>query len=428
MSDSSAWEAAIRRREPEVKAFAWLDLSRARRLSAAAPPGRLNGAWVGIKDIVDTAGIPSERGSALFRGRVPAVSAKLVSRIEAAGGVVVGKTVTAELASATPGPTTNPWDPTRTPGGSSMGSAAAVAAGMVPLAVGTQTAGSVIRPAAYCGVVGFKPTAGTVPMDGVMVLSQTLDHVGAFAATVAGAAELASVMAGTELGPELPRRPPRYGVYLSPEWDQLEPAARHSLGLVVRRLQAAGATVEQALPPDGFAEALPVHRRISLVEKAANLGPAVAQAPELVSSSFRRGLAEGEATSAADYRAALAERERLVEAVAAWAARYDAILCPAAMGEAPDLITTGDPRPCTRWTLVGAPTITIPVGRGPAGLPLGLQLAAAPGHDRVLTGAAAWAEGVVVPDESVGAAPSFGADLGDGNEVEFMAPLPDAPA
>jgi Asp-tRNA(Asn)/Glu-tRNA(Gln) amidotransferase A subunit family amidase len=390
------WEAAIRSLEPVVKAFAWIDLERARKLSADAPSGRLSGAWVGIKDIVDTAAIPTERGCALFRGRVPATSATLVARIEAAGGVVVGKTVTAELASAMPGPTTNPWDSTRTPGGSSMGSAAAVAAGMVPLAIGTQTAGSVIRPAAYCGVVGFKPTAGTVSLQGVMVLSETVDAVGAFASTVAGAAELVSVMAAIDLSPDPPRHAPRYGIYRSPEWHRLEAAAVDNLDRAVAMLQAAGGTVDEAVAPAGFDDAIPIHRRIRDVEANRNLGSDVARAPELVSASFRRGLAAGEGTSEADYRAAIAERERLVAAAARWAAGYDAILSPPATGEAPVLTTTGDPSFCTRWSLVGAPAITIPSGRGPAGLPLGLQLCGAPGSDRQLLGAAAWAEAALV--------------------------------
>jgi Asp-tRNA(Asn)/Glu-tRNA(Gln) amidotransferase A subunit family amidase len=394
------WEAAIRSLEPVVKAFAWIDLERARRLSADAPPGRLSGGWVGIKDIVDTAGIPTERGCALFRGRVPATSATVVARIEAAGGIVVGKTVTAELASAKPGPTTNPWDSTRTPGGSSMGSAAAVAAGMVPLAIGTQTAGSVIRPAAYCGVVGFKPSAGTVPMEGVMLLSETLDTVGACAPTVADAAELMSVMAAIDLSPEPPRRAPRYGLYRSPEWHWLEAAARDNLDRAVAVLRAAGATVDEAVAPAGFDDAIPIHRRIRDVEANRNLGSDVARAPELVSASFRRGLAAGEGTSPADYRAAIAERERLVAAATRWAAGYDTILSPPAAGEAPDLTTTGDPSFCTRWSLVGAPAITIPSGRGPAGLPLGLQLCGAPGSDRQLLGAADWAEAALAESRS----------------------------
>ena len=388
----AAWAAAIREREAAVRAFAWLDLERAQRSTAAAPPGPLLGWWVGIKDVIDTAGIPTERGSALFRGRVPSCSATAVSRIEAAGGVVAAKTVTAELASATPGPTTNPWDPTRTPGGSSMGSAAAVAAGMLPLAIGTQTAGSIIRPAAFCGVVGFKPSLGTIPRDGVMTLSETLDQLGSFATTVAAAAELCSVMADMELRPRSSSRPPHFGVYRSPEWPELQPAARDNFDLTIERLRSAGATVEEGAGPPGFHSAHPVQRRIMVFETARNLGPDVASAPELVSDVFRRTIANGERLPEPEYRAALAERERLIEAVAVWAGQYDGILCPSTLGEAPGLATTGDPRPCFRWTLVGSPAVTLPSGTGPAGLPLGLQICAAPGSDRALVDAAAWVE------------------------------------
>jgi Asp-tRNA(Asn)/Glu-tRNA(Gln) amidotransferase A subunit family amidase len=273
-----------------------------------------------------------------------------------------------------------------------MGSAAAVAAGMLPLAIGTQTAGSVIRPAAYCGVVGFKPSAGTIPMEGVMILSHTLDQPGSLATTVAAAAGLASVMADADLSPDPPHHAPRFGLYRSPEWETAEPAARETLERAVAILRSGGATIEEAAPPAGFDASLVVHRRIMVVEAATNLGPEVARAPHLVSESFRNGVAAGEATPPADYEAALAERERLLTAVTSWTAPYAAVLSLPAMGEAPDLATTGDPRPCTRWSLVGAPAITIPVGRGPAGLPLGLQLCGAPGSDRVLCGAAQWAE------------------------------------
>jgi Asp-tRNA(Asn)/Glu-tRNA(Gln) amidotransferase A subunit family amidase len=388
----AAWAAAIRDREATVRAFTWLDLERALRSSETAPPGPLRGWWVGIKDVIDTAGVPTERGCALFRGRVPDRSATVVTRIEAAGGVVAGKTVTAELASATPGPTTNPWDPSRTPGGSSMGSAAAVAAGMLPLAVGTQTAGSVIRPAAFCGVVGFKPSAGTIPRDGVMTLSETLDQLGGFATTVAAAAQLCSAMADTDLRPRALDRTPRFGIYRSPEWPELQPAARDSFDRTIDWLRSAGATIEDAAAPPGFDTAHQVQRHLMTFEAARNLGSEVARAPELVSDSFRRTVANGERLPEADYRAALAERERLIEAVAGWAGRYDAILSPPTLGEAPGLTTTGDPRLCFRWTLVGSPALTLPSGTGPAGLPLGLQIAAAPGSDRVLVDAAAWVE------------------------------------
>ena len=388
----AAWAAAIREREAAVRAFAWLDVERAQRASAVAPPGPLRGQWVGIKDVIDTAGIPTERGSALFRGRIPDRSATAVARIETAGGVVAGKTVTAELALSAPGPTTNPCDHSRTPGGSSMGSAAAVAAGMLPLATGTQTAGSIIRPAAFCGVVGFKPSLGTIPSDGVMRLSDTLDQLGGFATTVAAVAELCSVMADSDLRPRSSGRPPRFGIYRSPEWPDLQPAARDHFELTIERLSSAGATIEEAFAPPGFDSAHPVQRHIMIFEAARNLGPDVARAPELVSDAFRRTITNGERLPEPDYRAALTERKRLIEAVAGWAAQYDGVLCPPTLGEAPGVATTGDPRPCFRWTLVGSPALTLPAGTGPAGLPLGLQICAAPGSDRALLDAAAWVE------------------------------------
>jgi Asp-tRNA(Asn)/Glu-tRNA(Gln) amidotransferase A subunit family amidase len=393
MTDQTfAWAAAIREREAVVRAFAWVDLERARHASAAAPPGPLRGRWVGIKDVIDTAGIPTERGSALFRGRVPERSATLVTRIEAAGGVVAGKTVTAELALFTPGPTTNSWDPTRTPGGSSMGSAAAVAAGMLPLATGTQTSGSIIRPAAFCGVVGFKPSFGMIPRDGVMLLSDTLDHLGGFATTVADVAELCSVMAGSDLRPRPLNHPPRLGVYRSPEWPELEPAAREQFDLTIERLDAAGATIEEAAAPRGFDAALLVQRNIMVFETARNRGADVARAPELVSDGFRRTVANGQRLPEREYLAALADRERLIVSVIEWAGRYDGILNPPALGQAPGLETTGDPRLCVRWTLVGAPAVSLPSGAGPAGLPLGLQVCGPPGSDRALMDTAAWVE------------------------------------
>lgn len=375
-----------------MRAFVWLDVERAQRASAAIRAGPLGGQWVGIKDVIDTAGIPTERGSPLFRGRVPDRSATAVSRIELAGGVVAGKTVTAELASSAPGPTTNPWDPSRTPGGSSMGSAAAVAAGMLPLAIGTQTAGSIIRPAAFCGVVGFKPTLGTIPRDGVMTLSETLDQLGGFASTVAAVADLCSIMADSDLSPHLPVRPPRFAVYRSPEWLEVQPAARDHFDLTVERLRSAGATIEDGTAPPGFDAASWVQRNIMVYEAARSLGPDVARAPELVSDAFRGAIAHGDGLSVREYRAALAERERLIETVAGWAGQYDGVLSPPTLGEAPGVATTGDPRPCFRWTLVGSPAITLPAGTGPSGLPLGLQICAAPGRDRALMQAATWVE------------------------------------
>jgi Asp-tRNA(Asn)/Glu-tRNA(Gln) amidotransferase A subunit family amidase len=428
--------------EPWLHAFAWLDADRTRRLAAEADGRRqairergggwplLHGVPIGVKDIIDTAGVPTEHGSALFRGRVPERSAAVVEALERAGALVFGKTVTAELAFFHPGPTVNPWNPARTPGGSSMGSAAAVAAGLVPGAVGTQTNGSVIRPAAFCGVVGFKPTAGRLSRAGMLTFSQTLDQVGGFARTVEGAARLAAAMAGEPLeawwagpypgaasgaagaagrrqeaaaGAAAGRAPaPRFAAVRTGEWERAEPAMQARFEADLAALAAAGAVVEwpeDGRPrggecerlPAGLDDALPVHRTIMAFEAAQALGPVVAERPNVVSDVLRAFLAEGARIPAAVYQAALRERERLVGVFASWAAPLDAVLTPPAVGEAPGPETTGDPRFCTRWTLVGAPALVLPTGLGPVGLPLGLQLVGAPGADRRLLAAAAWA-------------------------------------
>ena len=264
---------------------------------------------------------------------------------------------------------------------------------MAPLAVGTQTAGSVIRPAAFCGVVGYKPSVGLIPRDGVMVLSQTLDTLGGFAQTVAEVATLCSVMAGRDISPFAAAGQLRFLVYRSPHWNEIDAGARANFDAVLGRLSDEGAAVQEPEPPAGFDDALlNVHRPIQLYETARNMSGEVERAPDLVSATFRRSLALGASISAADYGAALAERSRLIEALSAWVGDGHVILTPPAFGEAPALETTGDPRLCARWTLVGAPAITVPSGLGASGLPLGVQLCAAPGRDRALLGAAAWVE------------------------------------
>src|SRR5262249_46097169 len=202
-------------------------------------------------------------------------------------------------------------------------------------------------------------------------LSETLDQLGGFATTVAAAADLCSVMADSDLRPRSPGRPPHFGVYRSPEWPELQPAAMDNFDLTINRLRPAGATIEEAAAPPGFDSAHPVQRNIMVFEAARNLGPDVARAPELVSDTFRRTIANGERLPEADYRAALGERERLIEAVAEWAGRFDGILCPPTLGEAPGLATTGDPRPCFRWTLVGSPAGALPSRTRPGGAAAG---------------------------------------------------------
>lgn len=347
-----------------------------------------------MKDIFDTAAIPTENGSALFAGRVPDRSAAAVRAAEDAGAIVIGKTITAELAYLTPGPTRNPWDLTRTPGGSSMGSAAAVAAGVVPAAIGSQTNGSTIRPAAFCGVVGYKPTVGRIDLDGAFEFSSTLDHVGVFARSVRSAGLLAAILArDSERAPRADdARVPRLAALRTSEWEHASDAMRERFQADIDLLADAGGPVEWPTAPASLDEAPRILRTVMLYEGARALLPKIARRPESVSAFARQQLAEGARMTERAYQDAMRERDQLIAAFAEWAAPYDAILTPPVTGEAPTAETTGDPRFCSRWSLTGAPAITIPTGIGPGRLPLGLQLVAAPGDDGRLLAAALWAE------------------------------------
>src|SRR5437899_4281837 len=244
--------------ESRIHAFTRYDAEPALLLDAALETTGATGALlrlpVGVKDIFDTAGVPTERGSALYAGRIAERDADVVRNLRAAGALIIGKTVTAEVAFSQPGPTRNPWDLSRTPGGSSMGSAAAVAAGVVPMAVGTQTNGSVIRPAAFCGVVGFKPTAGRLPKAGMFEFSRTLDQVGGFARSVRDVASLTAAMAGEDL----PRwwsndsGTPKLAALRTSEWDRADESARERFQADVDRLAAAGGPIEWPPPPAGL--------------------------------------------------------------------------------------------------------------------------------------------------------------------------------
>ena len=408
---SSAVEASVRRfgeTEPRLHAFVHFEAENSLLMDAALIATRAEGPLVrvpiGVKDIFDTAGAPTERGSALYAGRIAEHDAEVVRNLRAAGAVIVGKTVTAELAFYHPGPTLNPWDLSRTPGGSSMGSAVAVAAGVVPMAVGSQTNGSIIRPAAFCGVVGFKPTAGRLSRDGVFEFSRTLDHVGGFARSVNDVARLTAAMAGEDLARwwSGDSATPKLAALLTSEWGRADDSAKERFQADVDRLAAAGGPVEWPTPPGGLDEAPAVLRTIMLFEAARALADDLRGREHLVSTTARRHLEEGAAITESAYESAVRARDRMVAAFATWATRYDAILTPPATGEAPTSETTGDPRFCSRWSLVGAPAIVIPSGLGPHRLPLGLQLVAAPGDDRRLLEAAAWCEATL---PAIGAPP-----------------------
>jgi Asp-tRNA(Asn)/Glu-tRNA(Gln) amidotransferase A subunit family amidase len=397
--------------EKTLHAFAWLD--RAHALSAAraadarrateTKPGRLHGVPIGVKDIFATAGIPTGMGSPAFDGFVPEKSAAMVVRAEAQGAFTFGKTVTAELAYFTPGPTRNPWNPAHTPGGSSMGSAAAVAAGMLPLAFGTQTNGSVIRPAAFCGCVGFKPGEGTLATTGIQPFSPTLDQPGLFARSVE---DVALAFAALREGPETSHteawplspldRPPRLVAVRSPVWSQAEPAARQSFVVTLACLRTAGAEVTETELPAAFENAHAVLRTIMAFEAARTLGALQSQQRAKLSAVLNRFLDEGHAIDAVAHAEALVQRQTLQAAFRPFLAGFDAIMTPPTRGEAPATLEhTGDPVFCTIWTLLGVPALSLPVGFGPQGLPLGLQIVGTLEDDAHLLRVARWVEQVV---------------------------------
>jgi Asp-tRNA(Asn)/Glu-tRNA(Gln) amidotransferase A subunit family amidase len=408
--------AQIARHEPHILAWQWLSedtaLEKARAGDAKSKsrqvPGALRGIPVGIKDIIATRGIPTEMGSPIFSGFVPQESAVIVARLEAAGAFVLGKTVTAELAFLTPGKTRNPWNPAHTPGGSSSGSAAAVAAGFVPAAVGTQTNGSVIRPAAFCGVVGFKPSQGLIATTGIHPFSPTLDQVGVFTRSVDDAALFASCLVDTaarqRFDISLPTTGPRLAAVRSPVWHLAEEAQKELFLANIAVLQESGAIVTEVTLDPFFTRAHAVLRTIMCVEAARQLDRLQQQHRDKISATLNNFIDEGRGISAEAYTEALQLRDRIQDSLKMLLQGYDAIITPPAAGEAPATLEhTGDPSFCTIWTLCGVPAITIPAGQRPRGLPLGLQVVGPHLGDDKLLRVAKWCV------EQIGfAQPNFG--------------------
>ena len=392
--------------EGSVQAWQWLDRDRALAIAKKADSSAaalraahpLYGIPIGVKDNIFTAGIPTEMGSCLYQNYIPAKSADIVTRIEKSGAFVFGKTVTTEAAFMVPSKTRNPWNLRHTPGGSSSGSAAAVAAGFVPGAIGTQTNGSVIRPAAYCGIVGYKMTRGLIGLDGIMPFSPMFDQPGVFARSVADSALLASSFAGPRSGISPNAAPlknaPRLAAVRSPSWYLAAPEARAQFESDVARLRGAGASIDIIELPGDFDRAHKVHRTIMLYE-AARVSRAVRQEFRGYFSDFLiHALEEGDRVTETQFRDAVKKKNALQNSFASFMDRgYSAIITLPATGEAPNsLHVTGDPSFCSIWTLVGAPAITIPTGIGPRGLPLGLQVISAVDEDNYLLATAAWCE------------------------------------
>lgn len=370
---------------------AGMALAAARAIDAQDPKPPLAGLPVAVKDIFDTADLPTECGTEVFRGRRPGHDAAAVARLRAAGAVVIGKTVTTEMAYFQPGKTRNPHDPARTPGGSSSGSAAAVAARLVPAAIGTQTAGSVLRPASFCGIVGFKPTFGLVPMEGAAAQAPSLDTFGVFVRDVEAVPLLVAASAGRALAAAASRVPPRLALCRTGEWPKAEPSTRALLEAVARALRDAGAAVEELeLPPefDGLPDA---QRDLQAVEASRSFRALCAEHGPRLSRVLLDLVAAGERVTPAREAELRRQADRCRAALPAIFARFDALLTPAAAGEAPvGLATTGDPAFNRIWTMVGTPAASLPLGRGPAGLPVGVQVVGAPGADAALAAACGW--------------------------------------
>jgi Asp-tRNA(Asn)/Glu-tRNA(Gln) amidotransferase A subunit family amidase len=401
----------IAEREETVQAWAYLDrdfaLEQARRADAlravGGSTGPLHGVPVGIKDIIDTEDMPTENGSPVFAGRRPSADAAVVSALRDAGAIIMGKTVTAELAASHPGKTRNPVNPEHTPGGSSSGSAAAVADGMVPLALGTQTAGSVIRPAAYCGVVGFKPSFGLISRTGILSHSPALDTVGTFSRTLKDAALLAECLTGydardrdmrprsrprlSEIAGQAPPVTPILAYVKSPVWDQADAVTGEAFAELA---DALGEACDEVELPGIFAEGYAWQRKIQLADAAKGYGPLVDRAPDQMSGVLREQVEKGRAITAVDYNLAREFQSILNGGLDEIFERYDAILTPAAAGPAPKgLQSTGSPIFCALWTYLGVPAVTLPL-LTVDGLPLGVQLVGRRGDDGRLLRTARW--------------------------------------
>lgn len=400
--------------DASIRAWTHLDpdhaLAQARqadeRRRRGKPIGPLHGVPVGLKDIIDTEDYPTEDGTPLHHGRRPPRDASLVAFLRRAGAVILGKTATTEFAFMHPATTRNPHNPEHSPGGSSSGSAAAVAAAQVPLAVGSQTNGSVIRPASFCGVYGFKPTFGAIPRTGMLRTSRHLDHAGVFARSLADAAAIAEAIMDHDgvdpdgrfewrpplrrLVAEEPPVRPRLAFVRTPVWDQADDDVKQGFAELV---EALGGDVVEVELPTTFQQAHGIHRLIMAGDFATHLGKEYQRGAEKMSSELREFIEEGQRVLAMDYNQALERRSILAQQIDEVFDDFDAILTPSAPGEAPrGLDTTGNPTFCTIWTLCGTPAVTLPLLEGDQGLPVGVQLVGRRGEDARLLQVAAWLE------------------------------------
>ena len=398
--------------EPRLKAFEYFPQSTARQ------PGPLSGIPVAIKDIIATSDMPTTNGSPIYHDHVPSTDAWVVERLRQLGATIFGKTVSTEFAWRHPGPTVNPWNPAYTPGGSSSGSAAAVAAGIVPLALGSQTLGSVIRPAAFNGVVGLKPSFGAIPRTGVHPLSPSLDHVGFFARRVDDVAFALSLLSassdadrhgrpipGFHVDADQGLQPldgPRLGIVRFEKWSQAASEAQQTFEAAIAKLGDANAILEEIELDELDRTNWNAINTILASEAALIFCDLVARYPDRTSDHLKSLVQAGTAYSAQEYLAAKALQERLRSAFATQISDFDAILTLPAFGEAPEGLTfTGNAEFCAPWTLLGTPAVSLPAGFGKNGLPLGIQVVGAYREDHRLLRVAKWIESTLKFDPGI---------------------------
>lgn len=389
--------ARIAAREPEVQAWTHLDaegaLRQARARDVETPRGPLHGVPLGLKDIIDTADMPTGYGSPIYDGHRPMADAGCVALLRRAGAVIVGKTVTTEFATMKPGKTRNPHNPAHTPGGSSSGSAAAVGAGMVPLAFGTQTAGSVIRPASFCGAVGYKPTYGQFPTVGIKQLAPTLDTLGTYTRAAADIPLVRAALLGAPAEVAAPAKPPRIGLCRTPTWDKADADGQRALLDAGKALAEDGADVADFDLPATFDGLVDSHATAMSFEAFHAFGWEIARHRDKLSPGFQQTIGLDNEVGYDAFLAASAHRAEAAALLPLIFSRFDALLVPSAPGEAPKgLAATGDPVFNRIWSYLGVPCISLPFATGANGLPIGVQLVGGLLQDEKLVGVAVWVE------------------------------------
>lgn len=386
----------IREREATVQAWAFIDpdavLRQARALDRQPRRSRLHGIPVGIKDVIDTHDMPTQYGSKIYEGNQPGYDAACVAQIRELGGLILGKAVSTEFATRHPNKTRHPLNPARSPGGSSSGSAAAVADFMVPIALGTQTSSSIIRPAAYCGVVGYKPSFGMINRAGLKFLAESLDTIGSLTRSIPDAALIVEELAG--LPPtsfdDIGSLKPRIGLCRTPWWDEADDASKANLEQAARALFAAGASVTDVTLDEPFAALNDIQVEVSSYEFYRALTFERTRRPELISPHLLGRIVAGGKVTRQRYEEGVATARECRKRIADLFREFDVLLAPSAPGEAPTIDNTGEPTFGLLWTLLRLPCLTLPHGSGSSGLPLGIQIIAPFGRDGALFQNAEW--------------------------------------